>query len=131
MDLNEHRPTLDVQHRSTNSVASCEMVRIMTRDEFAAKHPNSPKPFHVNIDQKSEKTANRQRESTANRQSTSVLDRRAPLCYRVQLSKKDVARLNAFRNPSQPSGHLQKTSVSNLKMHQSLCKLIRLLWQEP
>ncbi|KAF3525412.1 hypothetical protein F2Q69_00046133 [Brassica cretica] len=103
MDWDEHRSTLDVHHRSTESVALCKMVRIMTHDEFAAKHPHPPKPFHVNINQKSEQTADRERELTADREPTLVLDRRAPLCYQVQLPKINLARLYALRNPSQPS----------------------------
>ena len=97
------RPIPVVQHRSTESVASCEMVRFMTHEEFAAKHPHPPKPFHVNINRKSEQTADRQRELTADQQPTLVLDRRAPLCYLVQLTKINLARLYALRNPSQPS----------------------------
>ncbi|KAF3517618.1 hypothetical protein DY000_02058675 [Brassica cretica] len=111
MDWNEHRSTSDVQHRSTESVALCEMVRIMTHDEFAAKHPHPPKPFHVNINRKSEQTADRQRELTADQQPTLVLDRRAPLCYLVQLTKINLARLYALRNPSQPS----ETPTDNIK----------------
>ncbi|KAF3544626.1 hypothetical protein DY000_02007871 [Brassica cretica] len=42
--------------------------------------------------------------------SPSSIDRRASLCYQVQLSKIDVAGLNALRNPSQPS----KTSTDNI-----------------
>ncbi|KAF3590441.1 hypothetical protein DY000_02021549 [Brassica cretica] len=67
MEWDEHRSTLDVQHRSPESVASCEMVRIMTHEKFTARHPHPPKPLHVNI------------------------------------NRRNVARLNALRNPSQPS----------------------------
>ena len=83
MEWDEHRLTSDVQFRSTESAASCEMVSIMTHEEFAAKHPNQPKPFIANIDRDNEQTADRQRDSTNDRQSTSVIDRRAPLFYRV------------------------------------------------
>ena len=41
------------------------------------------------------------------------MDRRAPLYYRVQLPKIDVARLNALRNSSQPS----ETSTENISEH--------------
>ncbi|KAF2593940.1 hypothetical protein F2Q70_00042392 [Brassica cretica] len=112
MDWDEHRSTSDVQHRSTESVALCKMVRIMTHDEFAAKHPHPPKPFHVNINRKSEQTADRERELTADQQPTLVLDRRAPLCYRVQLPKINLAQLYALRNPSQPS----ETPTDNIKI---------------
>ena len=103
MEWDEHRSTSDVQHRSTGSVASGETVRIMTHEKFVARHPHPPKPLHVNIDRHSKQVTDRQRDSIGDRQLTSVIDRRAPLCYQVQLPKIDVARLNALRNPSQPS----------------------------
>ncbi|KAF3509960.1 hypothetical protein F2Q69_00006576 [Brassica cretica] len=106
----ENRSASDIQHRSTESVASCEMVKIMTHDEFAARHPHPPKPLHVDIDQQSEQVTDRHRDSTSDRQSTSVIDRRAPLCYRVQLPKIDLGRLNALRNQSQPS----ETPIDNI-----------------
>ncbi|KAF2552442.1 hypothetical protein F2Q70_00011824 [Brassica cretica] len=82
----------------------------MTYDEFVARHPYPPKPLHVNIDQRSDQVIDRHRDSTGNRQLTSVIDRRAPLCYRVQLPKIDIARLNALKNPSQPS----ETPIDNI-----------------
>ncbi|KAF3581144.1 hypothetical protein DY000_02031557 [Brassica cretica] len=82
MEWDEHRSTSDVLFRSTESAASCETVSIMTHEEFAAKHPNQPKPFIANIDRDSEQTADQQRDSTNDRQSTSVIDQRAPLFYR-------------------------------------------------
>ena len=82
----------------------------MTHDEFAPRYPHPPKPLHVDIVRQSEQVTNRHRDSTSDRQSTSVLARRAPLCYRVQLPKIDLARLNALRNPSQPS----ETPIDNI-----------------
>ncbi|KAF2566643.1 hypothetical protein F2Q70_00028043 [Brassica cretica] len=41
MESDEHRPTHPVQHRSApsmESIASCETVRIMTHEEFTARH---------------------------------------------------------------------------------------------
>ncbi|KAF3562722.1 hypothetical protein DY000_02015740 [Brassica cretica] len=83
----------------------------MTHKEFAPKHPHPPKPFCMkDINRKNEPVADRQRESTGDRQSTLVMDRRVPLCYRVQLPKIDVAQLNALKNPSQ----LSETSTDNI-----------------
>ncbi|KAF3599572.1 hypothetical protein F2Q69_00035998 [Brassica cretica] len=50
MESFEHRPTHSVQHLSTlsmESVASCETVRIMTHEEFTARHPHPPHPYRV------------------------------------------------------------------------------------
>ena len=102
MDTDKHRLIPSVHHWSTESVASCETVRIMTPEEFAAKHPHPPKPFIVSIDRQSEQVANRQRESTSDRQSIPVINQQTPLCYRVKLSKIDVTQLNALRNPFKP-----------------------------
>ncbi|KAF3527523.1 hypothetical protein DY000_02039713 [Brassica cretica] len=57
----EHRSTEVTQnqlisspgHRSktpTESTASCNAMRIITHEEFAAKHPHSPSPVYVKID---------------------------------------------------------------------------------
>ncbi|KAF2615911.1 hypothetical protein F2Q70_00011803 [Brassica cretica] len=86
----EHRLTETDEHRSTSvsphrEVASCATVRILTHKEFAANHPHPPKPFHI---------------------KKSDINRRPPMTYRVQLPKTDEARLNALRNPSQPSEHM-------------------------
>ncbi|KAF2572328.1 hypothetical protein F2Q70_00004575 [Brassica cretica] len=74
------RPTLREEHRPaahhlstvyTESVASSEKVRIMTHEEFAAKHPHPPKPYRVttkDIDRHHEPAANRQRDSIGDRQ---------------------------------------------------------------
>ncbi|KAF2589621.1 hypothetical protein F2Q70_00038838 [Brassica cretica] len=60
MEWDEHISTPDVQHRSIESVASCETVMIMPHEEFAAKHPHPPKPFIANIGPHSEKITDRQ-----------------------------------------------------------------------
>ncbi|KAF2609546.1 hypothetical protein F2Q70_00011391 [Brassica cretica] len=39
IETDEHRSTCYTQHRSTEEVASCATVRILTHEEFAAKHP--------------------------------------------------------------------------------------------
>ena len=73
MKSNEHRSIPAAQHRSTihtELVASCETVRIMTHEEFKAKHPYPPKTFHVttrDIDRHPEPAADRQRDSTDDR----------------------------------------------------------------
>ncbi|KAF2595461.1 hypothetical protein F2Q70_00043125 [Brassica cretica] len=107
----EQRSIPAVHHGSTESVVSCETVIIMTHEEFRTKQPHPPEPFRMKyIDRYHEQVADQHIESTDNRQSTPIIDRRAPLYYRVQLSKIDIARLNALRNPSQPS----ETSTENI-----------------
>ncbi|KAF3493831.1 hypothetical protein DY000_02053528 [Brassica cretica] len=87
----EHRSTEVIQNRSTSSpgnrpttpmelTASCKAVRIMTHDE-------SPSSIDTVID----------------RQQQAPIDRRAPITYRVQMPKIDVARLNALRPKPKPS----------------------------
>ncbi|KAF3541124.1 hypothetical protein F2Q69_00024457 [Brassica cretica] len=48
----EHRSTGSSEHRSmtlTESTASCNAVRILTHEEFTAKHPHPPNPDNVRI----------------------------------------------------------------------------------
>uniref|UniRef100_A0A0D3E9I8 Uncharacterized protein n=1 Tax=Brassica oleracea var. oleracea TaxID=109376 RepID=A0A0D3E9I8_BRAOL len=43
-DYNHHRSTASTEHPSTTpteSTASCNAVRIMTHEEFAARHPHA------------------------------------------------------------------------------------------
>ncbi|KAF2553036.1 hypothetical protein F2Q70_00043176 [Brassica cretica] len=106
METGEYRSTSATQHRSTEEFASCAAVRILTHEEFAAKHPHPPKPLRIkksDIDWRHEPSTDRQTDSTDNRRAYSSVDRRPPLTYRVQLLKIDVSRLNTLRNPSQPS----------------------------
>ncbi|KAF3486122.1 hypothetical protein F2Q69_00052663 [Brassica cretica] len=52
-DVNQNRSTAIPEHRSmtlTESTASCNAVRIMTHEEFAAKHPHPPSLVYVKID---------------------------------------------------------------------------------
>ena len=103
-EKDEHRSTSVSQHRSTKEVALCVTVRILTHEEFAAKHPHShpPKPLRIkksDIDRHHNLAADRQTDSTNDRHEPSSVDRRPPLTYQVQLPKIDVARLNAIRNP--------------------------------
>ncbi|KAF3597443.1 hypothetical protein DY000_02020824 [Brassica cretica] len=69
MSVDEHRPTHLVQHRSTPSMESvglCETVRIMTHDEFEARHPYPPMPYRVTKDD-----INRQQQSVTNQHQQS------------------------------------------------------------
>ncbi|KAF2582425.1 hypothetical protein F2Q68_00004540 [Brassica cretica] len=75
----------------TESTASCNAVKILTHEEFAAKHPHPPSPVNVqidqhannNIDRHSEADIDRQRSSPIDRQRPAPIDRRAPITYRV------------------------------------------------
>ncbi|KAF3589285.1 hypothetical protein F2Q69_00030111 [Brassica cretica] len=58
------------------------------------------------IDRHQDPVADRQPNSNDDRHNSSTVDRQPPLTYRVQLPKIDEVRLNALRNPSQPSDHL-------------------------
>ncbi|KAF3492832.1 hypothetical protein DY000_02052766 [Brassica cretica] len=62
-DLNQSRPTSLPEHRSTTpmeSVASCNAVRIMSHEEFAARHPHPPIPLRLNIDRRPKPNVDRQ-----------------------------------------------------------------------
>ncbi|KAF3544630.1 hypothetical protein DY000_02007879 [Brassica cretica] len=90
----------------TEEVASCATVRILTHEEFATKHPHPPKPLRIkksDIDRHHEPATDRQTDSTDDRHDYSTFGRRPHLTCRVHLPKIDIARLNALRNPSQPS----------------------------
>ncbi|KAF3560354.1 hypothetical protein F2Q69_00013587 [Brassica cretica] len=50
MESDKHQSIPAVNHRSTESAASCKTIRIMTHEKFTAKHPHPPKPICVNID---------------------------------------------------------------------------------
>ncbi|KAF3499588.1 hypothetical protein F2Q69_00043123 [Brassica cretica] len=105
-DFNENRSTGSPEHRSmtpTKSTASCNAVRIMTHEEFAAKHPHPPSHVYVKVDRHSDSVIDRQRETAIDRQPPAPIDRRAPLTYRVRMPKINVARLNALRPQPKPS----------------------------
>ncbi|KAF3540053.1 hypothetical protein F2Q69_00021736 [Brassica cretica] len=80
-------------------------MRIMTHEEFAARHPHPSSPVYVNIDQQTGPAIDRQRENS--------IDRRTPLTYRVQIPKIDVARLNALRPQPKPSANPPKTTSTD------------------
>nr|VDD35039.1 unnamed protein product [Brassica oleracea] len=80
MLMNSHRSTdhdkdrwMDYSsHQSTSSAESteCNAVRILTHEEFAAKHPHPPSPFYDKIDRSVEPTIDRQCESDVDRHNT-------------------------------------------------------------
>ncbi|KAF3534153.1 hypothetical protein DY000_02039937 [Brassica cretica] len=109
-DFNQNRSTSFPKHRSTThseSVASCNAVRIMTHEEFAARHPHSPSPLQT------EPVVDRQRETTADRQPSVPIDRRAPLIFRVQTPKIDSARIKALRPQPKPSANPPETTSTH------------------
>ena len=66
-ETDEHRSTSVSPHRSTEEVASCATVKILTHEEFAAKHLYPPKPLRVkksDIDRHHELATDRQADST-------------------------------------------------------------------
>ncbi|KAF3561729.1 hypothetical protein DY000_02016152 [Brassica cretica] len=105
-DFNKNRSTGSPEHRSmtpTESTASCNAVRIMTHEEFAANNPHPPSHVYVKVDRHSDSIIDRQRETAIDRQPPAPIDRRAPLTYRVRMPKINVARLNALRPQPKPS----------------------------
>ena len=112
MSMNSHRSTDHDEdrwtdyssHRSTSSAKSteCNAVRILTHEEFAAKHPHPPSPFYDKIDRSVEPTIDRQSESDVDRHNTPPIDRQAPLTYRVRLPSIDNDYINALRSPPKP-----------------------------
>ncbi|KAF2536898.1 hypothetical protein F2Q68_00020201 [Brassica cretica] len=94
-------------------------MRIMTHEEFTAKHPHPPSPIYLKIDRHQEpvidlhqepvidrhqeNVIDRHQETVIDRQLPAPIDRRAPITYRVQMQKIDVERLNALRPKPKPS----------------------------
>ncbi|KAF3537981.1 hypothetical protein F2Q69_00021423 [Brassica cretica] len=83
--------------------ASCNAMRILTHEEFAARHPHPPSPVYVKIDRHSDTVVDRQKETAIDRQTPAPIDRRAPLTYLMHMPMIDVARLNALRPQPKPS----------------------------
>ncbi|KAF2579239.1 hypothetical protein F2Q68_00005090 [Brassica cretica] len=105
-NINQNRSTGVPEHRSTTSMestASCNAVKILTHEEFAAKHPHPPSPNNVRIDRHANSNVDRYSEANIDRQPSPPIDRRAPITYRVQMPKIDVAQLNALRPKPKPS----------------------------
>ncbi|KAF3568146.1 hypothetical protein DY000_02015495 [Brassica cretica] len=97
------------QSHLTESIASCNAVRILTHEEFAAKHPHPPNPDNVRIARHTATPIDRQTDVDIDRQPPAPIDRRAPITYRVQMPKIDVARLNALRPKPKPSENPPET----------------------
>ncbi|KAF3579720.1 hypothetical protein DY000_02031168 [Brassica cretica] len=73
-----HRLTGPPEHRSTTpteSTASCNAVKILTHEEFAAKHPHSPSPDKVRIARRADTSIDRHGESSIDRYSEAAIDR--------------------------------------------------------
>ncbi|KAL0660617.1 hypothetical protein Bca4012_097454 [Brassica carinata] len=93
----------------TESTATCNAVRILTHEEFAAKHPHPLNPDNVGIARRDVTPIDRQKDVDIDRQPPASIDRRAPITYRVQMPKIDVARLNALRPKPTPSENPPET----------------------
>ncbi|KAF3525904.1 hypothetical protein F2Q69_00047422 [Brassica cretica] len=89
----------------TESTASCNVVRIMTHEEFASRQPHPPSLVYVNINRQTRTTIDRQRETAIDRQPSAPIDRREPLTYQVQMPKIYVSHLNALRPQPKPSAN--------------------------
>ncbi|KAG5384643.1 hypothetical protein IGI04_036113 [Brassica rapa subsp. trilocularis] len=130
IDPNHHdedRWTDYSSHRSTSTAESteCNAVRILTHEEFTAKHPHPPSPFYDKIDRSVEPTIDRQSESDVDRHNTPPIDRQAPLTYRVRLPSIDNDYINALRpppkplaNPPEPKPNLLNSSPESVQEEQ-------------
>ncbi|KAF3572851.1 hypothetical protein F2Q69_00059852 [Brassica cretica] len=115
-DVNQNRSIAIPEHRSTKpteSTASCNAVRIMTHEEFPARHPHLTSHVYVKLDRQTGPAIDRHRETTIDRQPPAPIDRCAPHTYRVQIPKTDVARLNALRPQTKPSANPPETTSKN------------------
>ncbi|KAL0723001.1 hypothetical protein Bca4012_037600 [Brassica carinata] len=95
IDPDEHRP-MDFDE----STHECNVVKILTHAEFAARHPN---PLHPFINRYHEDDIDRQHRPDIDRHDTSDIDRHATIKQRVQLTKIDVAQLYALRSQPKPT----------------------------
>ncbi|KAF3541987.1 hypothetical protein F2Q69_00022471 [Brassica cretica] len=87
----EHRSTHTSPNRSTESPEhrpitsadsiSCNAVRILTHEDFTAKHPHPPNPDNVRIARRDDTPVDRQTEAAIDRQPPVPIDRRAPITY--------------------------------------------------
>ncbi|KAG2250130.1 hypothetical protein Bca52824_080266, partial [Brassica carinata] len=66
----------------TESTATCNAVRILTHEEFAAKHPHPLNPDNVGIARRDVTPIDRQKDVDIDRQPPASIDRRAPITYR-------------------------------------------------
>ncbi|KAF3542380.1 hypothetical protein DY000_02008274 [Brassica cretica] len=74
-----------------------------------SKHPHPPNPDNVRIARCDVTPINRQQDVDIDRQPPAPIDRRAPITYRMQMPKIDVARLNALRLKPKPSENTPET----------------------
>ncbi|KAF3594009.1 hypothetical protein DY000_02020044 [Brassica cretica] len=77
-NLNQNRSTGSPEHQSmtpTESMTSCNVVRILTHEEFAARHPHPPNHVYVKIDRHSDTAVDRQKENAIDRQPLAPIDR--------------------------------------------------------
>ncbi|KAF3591888.1 hypothetical protein DY000_02021377 [Brassica cretica] len=58
----------------TKSIASCNALRILTHEEFAARHPHPPSPAYVKINRHSDVVVDRQKENTIDRHPPAPID---------------------------------------------------------
>ncbi|KAF2559872.1 hypothetical protein F2Q68_00015359 [Brassica cretica] len=112
MSMNSHRSTDHDEdrwtdyssQRSTSSTKSteCNVVQILSHEEFAAKHPHPPSPFYEKIDRSIEPTIDRLSESNVDRHNTPPINRQAPLTYRVRSPSIDNNHISALKPPPKP-----------------------------
>ncbi|KAF3611185.1 hypothetical protein DY000_02048871 [Brassica cretica] len=137
----EHRSTYTHQDRSTGvpehrsttpteSTASCNAVKILSHEEFAAKHPHPHSPDNVRIDRHANNNVDRHSEANIDRQPSPPINRRAPITYRVQMPKIDVERLNVLRPKPKPQNNHQSLSGRLQLMEMILWKKIGFLLEE-
>ena len=88
--------------KSSAKPTECNAVRILTHEEFAAKHPHPPSPFYEKIDRSVKATIDRQSEPDVDRHNTPPIDRHATLTNRVRLPSIDNDYINALRPPPKP-----------------------------
>ncbi|KAF2579076.1 hypothetical protein F2Q68_00004808 [Brassica cretica] len=79
--------------------------------EVRSKTPTSAQPCLCKY--RSGLAIDRQRETVIDRQPQAPIDPRAPLTYRVQMPKIDVARLNALRPQPKPSTNPPETTITH------------------
>ncbi|KAF3568511.1 hypothetical protein DY000_02014407 [Brassica cretica] len=72
------------EHRSTTpteTTASCNAMKILTHEEFAAKHTHPPNPDKVRITRRADTSIDRQGESSIDRHKEAAIDRQPPAQY--------------------------------------------------
>ncbi|KAF3575225.1 hypothetical protein F2Q69_00059807 [Brassica cretica] len=106
IDPNAHYNPIPVKKPHTTSkrindpgiIAACHCG-----NEYKTEYSESIETHTATIDRHSEPTIDRHQKSVIDRKPQAPIDRRAPITYRVQMPKIDVARLNALRPKPKPS----------------------------